>query len=135
MLELDGLVLSSARSGDVRGNALLARRARQWSTHHRLPCPSPGSPTARGPSVAQAIRGPARPGCRHIAVGSFFLTATELFHAQADLAERCGRGVVSEPLGSAREKMDLIRPLRLLRPWICSTSASTISTRTCPHVT
>ena len=36
-LELDGLVLSAACAGDVRGSALLARRARQWSTHHRLP--------------------------------------------------------------------------------------------------
>lgn len=41
-------------------------------------------------------------------MGSFFLTATELFHAQADLAERCGAVSVSDPLGSAREVMDLI---------------------------
>ena len=32
VLELDGLVLSSARSGDVRGNALLARRARNFGS-------------------------------------------------------------------------------------------------------
>ena len=104
---LDGLVLSSARSGDVRGNALLARRARQWSTHHRLPCLT-GVADGSGPSVAQAIQGLRAQGRRHIAVGSFFLTATELFHAQADLAERCGAVSVSEPLGSAREVMDLI---------------------------
>lgn len=107
VLELDGLVLSSARSGDVRGNALLARRARQWSTHHRLPCLTAVA-DGSGPSVSQAIQGLRAQGRRHIAVGSFFLTATELFHAQADLAERCGAVSVSEPLGSASEVMDLI---------------------------
>ncbi len=107
VLELDGLVLSSARSGDVRGNALLARRARQWSTHHRLPCLTAVA-DGSGPSVSQAIQGLRAQGRRHIAVGSFFLTATELFHAQAELAERCGAVSVSEPLGSAHEVMDLI---------------------------
>ena len=107
VLELDGLVLSSARSGDVRGNALLARRARQWSTHHRLPCLTAVA-DGSGPSVSQAIQGLRAQGRRHIAVGSFFLTATELFHAQAELAERCGAVSVSEPLGSASEVMDLI---------------------------
>ncbi|MFT3860951.1 sirohydrochlorin chelatase [Micropruina sp.] len=107
VLELDGLVLSSARSGDVRGNALLARRARQWSTHHRLPCLTAVA-DGSGPSVAQAVQGLRAQGRRHIAVGSFFLTATELFHAQAELAERCGAVSVSEPLGSANEVMELI---------------------------
>ena len=107
VLELDGLVLSSARSGDVRGNALLARRARQWSTHHRLPCLTAVA-DGSGPSVSQAIAGLRAQGRRHLAVGSFFLTATELFHAQADLAERCGAVSISEPLGSAPEVMDLI---------------------------
>ena len=106
-LELDGLVLSSASSGDVRGSALLARRARQWSTHHRLPCLTAVA-DGTGPSVTQAIQGLRSQGRRHIAVGSFFLTATELFHAQAELAERCGAVSISEPLGSAREVMDLI---------------------------
>jgi sirohydrochlorin ferrochelatase len=36
--ELDGLVFAAAGSTDVRSNALVARRARQWATHHRLPC-------------------------------------------------------------------------------------------------
>ncbi len=35
--ELDALVFAAAGSADVRSNALVARRARQWSTHHRLP--------------------------------------------------------------------------------------------------
>ena len=36
--ELDALVFAAAGSTDVRSNALVARRARQWATHHRLPC-------------------------------------------------------------------------------------------------
>ena len=36
--ELDALVFAAAGSPDVRSNAIVARRARQWSTHHRLPC-------------------------------------------------------------------------------------------------
>ena len=93
-LELDGLVLSAACAGDVRGSALLARRARQWSTHHRLPCLTAVADDA-GPSVAQAIMGLRAQGRRHIAVGSFFLSADESYHAQSDLAYRYGAVSVS----------------------------------------
>lgn len=107
VLELDGLVLSSASSGDVRGSALLARRARQWSTHHRLPCLTAVA-DGTGPSVAQAIQGLRSQGRRHIAVGSFFLTADAMCHTQTDLAYRCGAVAVSDPIGPAREVMDLV---------------------------
>ncbi|MBK8459467.1 MAG: CbiX/SirB N-terminal domain-containing protein [Micropruina sp.] len=107
VLELDGLVLASACAGDVRGSALLARRARQWSTHHRLPCLTAVA-DGSGPSVAQAIQGLRSQGRRHIAVGSFFLAPTNLFHTQADLAYRCGAVSVSEPLGAAQEVIDLV---------------------------
>jgi sirohydrochlorin ferrochelatase len=106
-LELDGLVLSSETSGDVRGSALLARRARQWSTHHKLPCLTAVADDS-GPSVAQAIMGLRAQGRRHIAVGSFFLSADASFHAQADLAYRYGAVSVSEPIGAAREVLDLV---------------------------
>lgn len=107
VLELDGLVLSSESTGDVRGAALLARRARQWSTHHRLPCLTAVA-DGYGPSVAQAIQGLRAQGRRHIAVGSFFLTADEHFHASSDLALRCGAVAVSDPLGPADEVMDAV---------------------------
>lgn len=107
VLELDGLVLSSVSSGDVRGSALLARRARQWSTHHRLPCLTAVA-DGTGPSVAQAIAGLRAQGRRHIAVGSFFLASDGLFHAQAELALRCGALAVSEPIGAAREVVDIV---------------------------
>jgi sirohydrochlorin ferrochelatase len=106
-LELDGLVLSAACTGDVRGSALLARRARQWSTHHRLPCLTAVADDS-GPSVAQAIMGLRAQGRRHIAVGSFFLTSDEAFHTQSDLAYRFGAVSVSEPIGASREVLDLV---------------------------
>ena len=71
--ELDGLVFSAAGSTDVRSNALVARRARQWSTHHRLPCVTAFA-TGSGPSTAEAVRTLRAQGRRHIAVGSWFLS-------------------------------------------------------------
>ena len=106
-LELDGLVLSTESSGDVRGGALLARRARQWSAHHRLPCLTAVADDS-GPSVAQAIMGLRAQGRRHIAVGSFFLSPDAAYQAQADLAYRYGAVSVSEPIGAAREVLDLL---------------------------
>ncbi len=107
VLELDGLVLSSESSGDVRGAALLARRARQWSTHHRLPCLTAVA-DGTGPSVAQAIAGLRSQGRRHIAVGSFFLTSDASYHLQADQAFRCGAVAVSDPIGPCREVSELV---------------------------
>ncbi|MFV0405958.1 MAG: sirohydrochlorin chelatase [Propioniciclava sp.] len=107
VLELDGLVLCAPSTGDVRGTALLARRTRQWSTHHRLPClvaVADGS----GPSVAQAVQGLRSQGRRHIAVGSLFWSHDEGYATQAEMAHRVGVVAVSEPLGSTRELIDLI---------------------------
>ena len=106
-LELDGLILSAERAGDVRGSALLARRARQWAAHHRLPCLTAVADDS-GPSVAQAIMSLRAQGRRHIAVGSFFLLADEIYRAQAELAYRCGAISVSDPIGAAREVLDLV---------------------------
>lgn len=106
-LELDGLVLSAACTGDVRGSALLARRARQWSTHHRLPCLTAVADEG-GPSVAQAIMSLRAQGRRHIAVGAFFLAADESYQAQSDLAFSYGAVAVSDPIGAAREVVDLV---------------------------
>ena len=88
--ELDGLVFAAAGSVDVRSNAIIARRARQWATHHRLPCVTaychrvrtehrrgrphaaqPGSSARRGrqlvpvarTAVDVGVRGRARGGC------------------------------------------------------------------------
>lgn len=107
ILELDGLVLSAPTTGDVRGAALLARRARQWSTHHRLPC-LVAVADGTGPSVAHAIQGLRSQGRRHIAVGALFWAPDEAYASQADLAHRAGCVAVSEPLGATRELTELI---------------------------
>lgn len=107
VLELDGLILSSATTGDVRGTALLARRARQWSTHHRLPCLTAVA-DGSGPSVSQAMQGLRSQGRRHIAVGSFFMTSDERWAVQAEQARRVGAVAVSDPLGSAPEVAELV---------------------------
>lgn len=104
--QLDGLVLSTEPTTDVRSNALLARRARQWSTRHKLPClvATGGS----GPSVADAIRSLRAQGRRHIAVGSWFLTADEGFRRQAALAQSARAVAVAAPIGAASEVAAII---------------------------
>lgn len=100
--ELDGLVFAAAGTTDVRSNALVARRARQWATHHRLPCVT-ASATASGPNAAEAIRTLRAQGRRHIAMGSWFLAPGVLYTRQAELATEAGAIAVSAPLGSEPE--------------------------------
>ena len=100
--ELDALVFAAAGSADVRSNAIVARRARQWSTHHRLPCVTAFA-TASGPTTAEAIRTLRAQGRRHIAVGSWFLAPGALYNRQAELASECGAIAVSEPMGAEPE--------------------------------
>jgi sirohydrochlorin ferrochelatase len=100
--ELDGLVFSAAGSSDVRSNALLARRARQWSTHHKLPCVMAVS-NGSGPTAAEAIRTLRGQGRRHIAVGSWFLAPGLAYARQHALAEEAGAVAVSAALGAEPE--------------------------------
>jgi len=100
--ELDGLVFAAAGSTDVRSNAIVARRARQWATHHRLPCVTAFA-TSSGPTTAEAIRTLRGQGRRHIAVGSWFLSPGLLFTRQAELAYEAGAIAVSEPMGAEPE--------------------------------
>lgn len=106
-VELDALVLSLAGGGDVRGHSLVSRRARQWSTHHKLPCVvavADGS----GPNVAQAIGTLRGQGRRHIAIGSFFLAESRAWTAQAEMARAHGAVAVSGPLGADERLLDLV---------------------------
>src|SRR3954451_10013166 len=100
--ELDGLVFAAAGSADVRSNALVARRARQWATHHRLPCVTAFA-TVAGPTTAEAIRTLRGQGRRHIAVGSWFLAPGLLYTRQAELALEAGAVAVSAPMGGEPE--------------------------------
>lgn len=106
-VELDGLVLALPGGGDVRGNALISRRARQWSGHHRLPvvvAVADGS----GQSVPAAVAALRSQGRRHLAVGSMFIAETELFQAQAELAASAGVLAVSKPIGPDHRLVELI---------------------------
>ena len=97
-LELDGLVLALPNTGDVRGNALISRRARQWGAHHNLNVVvafADGS----GPGVIDAMDTLREEGRRHIAVGSFFLTADQDFVRMAEQAFAVGAIAVSAPFG------------------------------------
>ncbi|MCW2810370.1 MAG: putative ferrochelatase [Friedmanniella sp.] len=100
--ELDGLVFAAAGSSDVRSNAIVARRARQWATHHRLPCVTAFA-TGSGPTTAEAIRTLRAQGRRHIAVGSWFLAPGSFFTRQAELAYEAGAIAVSDPMGGEPE--------------------------------
>ncbi|WIY81397.1 CbiX/SirB N-terminal domain-containing protein [Propionimicrobium sp. PCR01-08-3] len=97
--ELDGLVLLTPSWGDTRGAGLIARRARQWAAHHRLPvlvAHADGS----GPDVASAIASLRQVGRRNIAVGSMFISPTEAYRQQAELGLDSGALVISAPLGA-----------------------------------
>lgn len=100
--ELDALVFAAAGSPDLRSNSLVARRARQWATHHRLPHVVSFA-GASGPSAAEAIRSLRAQGRRHIAVGSWFVAPGLQWAHQADLAYASGAVAVSAPMGGEPE--------------------------------
>ena len=105
--ELDGLVFAAMGSTDVRSNAIITRRARQWATHHRLPCLTAFGAVS-GPSAAEAVRTLRSQGRRHVAVGSWFLSATPLFVREATSALAAGAVAVSDPLGAGPEIAEVI---------------------------
>lgn len=104
--ELDGLVLSAAGCDDPRGAALLARRARQWGVHHKLPCVV-AHDLAPAAGMARAIRSLRAQGRRHIAVGSWYLAPDDSFAAQRAEARAQGAVAVSDPFGDQAELLDL----------------------------
>lgn len=106
-LELDGLVLATPDTGDVRGQSLIARRARQWSSHHRLPV-AMACVDGSGSSIAAAIGLLRDQGRRSIAVGSLFLTASDRFMAAAEQALAAGVLTVSAPLGADERIIELV---------------------------
>ncbi|MDR0416502.1 MAG: hypothetical protein LBH76_04155 [Propionibacteriaceae bacterium] len=105
--ELDGLVLSAAGPAEVRATALLARRARRWGAHHRLVSATAVSDEP-GAGVAAALAGLREQGRRHIAVGSFYLTADRFYEAQARTALRHGAVAVSRPIGPDEAVFDAV---------------------------
>ncbi|AQP44360.1 sirohydrochlorin chelatase [Tessaracoccus flavus] len=106
-LEIDGLVLAAPQGGDVRGASLLARRARQWAAHHRLPVQL-AVDDGTGRATASAISSLRSQGRRHIAVGSLFLTPSGSYQAHAQAALRAGAIAVTAPIGDSPHLRQLI---------------------------
>lgn len=105
--ELDGLVLASATAGDTRAQAQLARCARHWGQHHKLPVVV-SQADGSGPNVASAIRSLRAQGRRHIAVGSWFLTATADWLRERESALATGAVAVAEPIGAEDDTVRLV---------------------------
>ncbi len=106
-VEVDSLVLACPDGGDVRGASLLARRTRQWSTHHKLPVQLAQNDVT-GRATAQAIGALRAQGRRHIAVGSLFLTSGPVFRAHHQAAVRAGALAVTSPITEDPRVIELI---------------------------
>jgi sirohydrochlorin ferrochelatase len=100
--ELDALVLAAAGSSDPLANQSVARLARVWGTHHRLPVTAAFASSAP-PATGEAVRAFRAEGRRHIAVASLFLAPGFLPDRAAELALEAGAVAVSEPLGAHPE--------------------------------
>lgn len=97
--ELDALVLAAAGSTDPLSNQAVARLARMWGTHHRLPVTAAYAASAP-PATGEAVRAFRGEGRRHIAVASLFLTPGPLVDRATELALEAGAVAVSEPMGA-----------------------------------
>ncbi|GAB7005967.1 sirohydrochlorin chelatase [Nocardioides sp. AN3] len=100
--ELDALVLAAAGSSDPLANASVARLARLWGAHHKLPVVAAYA-SATPPATGEAVRAFRAEGRRHIAVASLFLAPGWLPDRAAELALEAGAIAVAEPLGAHPE--------------------------------
>ncbi|GAA5152296.1 sirohydrochlorin chelatase [Nocardioides marinquilinus] len=100
--ELDALVLAAPGSTDPLANQSVARLARLWGTHHRLPV-SAAYAAGAPPATGEAVRAFRAEGRRHVAVASLFLTPGALTDRAAELAEEAGAVAVSGPLAAHPE--------------------------------
>src|SRR4249919_787461 len=100
--ELDALVLAAAGSSDPLANQAVARLARVWGAHHKLPVTAAFA-SAAPPATGEAVRAFRAEGRRHVAVASMFLAPGFLPDRAAELALEAGAVAVSEPLGADPE--------------------------------
>jgi sirohydrochlorin ferrochelatase len=100
--ELDALVLAAAGSSDPLANQSVARLARLWGSHHKLPVTAAFASTSP-PATGEAVRAFRKEGRRHIAVASLFLAPGNLVDRASELALEAGAVAVSEPLGAHPE--------------------------------
>lgn len=106
-LELDGLVLVARAGGDARGTALIARRARQWSSHHKLPVQL-AIESGDGSATAAAVNTLRIQGRRHIAVAGLFLTPGPAYIKHAKAASKAGAIAVARPIGDSPHFSQLV---------------------------
>jgi len=100
--ELDALVLAAAGSTDALANQSVARLARLWGSHHKLPVTAAYA-TSAPPATGEAVRAFRGEGRRHIAVASLFLSPGVLTDRSTEMALEAGAVAVSEPLGAHPE--------------------------------
>lgn len=100
--ELDALVLAAAGSSDPLANQAVARLARVWGAHHKLPVTAAYA-SATPPATGEAVRAFRAEGRRHVAVASLFLAPGSLVDRATELALEAGAVAVSEPLGAHQE--------------------------------
>ncbi|GAB2981735.1 sirohydrochlorin chelatase [Nocardioides montaniterrae] len=100
--ELDALVLAAAGSSDPLANQAVARLARVWGAHHKLPVTAAYA-SAAPPATGEAVRAFRAEGRRHVAVASLFLAPGALVDRATELAYEAGAVAVSEPLGAHPE--------------------------------
>lgn len=100
--ELDALVLAGAGSSDPVANAAIARAARAWGHHHKLPVIAAFASSAP-PAAGEAVRAHRADGRRHIAVGQLMLAPGFLPDRVKELAYEAGAVAVAEPLGAHEE--------------------------------
>ncbi|RYJ07098.1 MAG: sirohydrochlorin chelatase, partial [Actinomycetales bacterium] len=87
--ELDALVLAGAGSSDPVANAAIARAARAWGHHHKLPVIAAFASSAP-PAAGEAVRAHRADGRRHIAVGQLMLAPGFLPDRVKELAYEAG---------------------------------------------
>lgn len=100
--ELDALVLAGAGSSDPIANQAVARMARVWGTHHKLPVTAAFA-SAAPPAAGEAVRAFRAEGKRHVAVASLFLAPGLLPDRVNELAQEAGAVAISEPIGAHPE--------------------------------
>ncbi|MFE6650042.1 sirohydrochlorin chelatase [Nocardioides sp. NPDC057772] len=100
--ELDALVLAAAGSSDSLANQSVARLARIWGAHHKLPVVAAYA-SAAPPATGEAVRAFRAEGRRHIAVGMLFLAPGQLPDRAKELALEAGAVAVSDPMGAHPE--------------------------------
>ncbi|GAA2070138.1 sirohydrochlorin chelatase [Aeromicrobium halocynthiae] len=105
--ELDALVLAGAGSSDPVANALIARAARAWGSHHKLPTIAAFASSAP-PAAGEAVRAHRADGRRHIAVGVLMLAPGFLPDRVKELSYEAGAVAVAEPLGVCDEVAETI---------------------------